>query len=410
LREERVLQLLQRLPKELRRRLMPLKHTAAEILRTVEPAAGPFLEGMSRFLQESRGVEVPVTAWPLDALPEHLRPRFEVVGQGSQPLAAGRDLKQLCRQVREHQTPAEKRAWEEAAARWERYDLGDWDFGDLPERVVVSEASGYPLYAFPGLQHDNAQVNLRLFRTPDEAMAATQNAVPRLAERTLQREMGWLQKDLRALDRHGVFYVTLGAAGELQDTAFENLRRHLFPEPEPGIRTASSFDEYVGRAREKLPGLTARLVDWVGAILEKRQQILVCPQPFPGLRAELDALVPPQFLLRIPFERLAQLPRYLKALQVRAERASVNRVKDVEKALRVKPYTDALSQFQRSAGKDREAAELLDRLRWLVEEFKVSCFAQELGTAEPVSPRKLDALLEETRTRFGQSGRPGASS
>jgi ATP-dependent helicase HrpA len=180
-------------------------------------------------------------------------------------------------------------------------------------------------------------------------------------------------------------------------TAFENICRRLFPEPDLPPRTASGFASYVDRARQALPGLVPRFMDSVGAILQKRQEALVCRRPLPTLRAEVDALVPPQFLRRIPFERLIHVPRYLQALLVRAERAAVNPLKDAEKVRRVLPYVVAARALCEKPPASITVRREVQQFLWLVEEYKVSCFAQELGTAVPVSTKKLDEMLASIR-------------
>ncbi|MBK9137877.1 MAG: ATP-dependent RNA helicase HrpA [Verrucomicrobia bacterium] len=398
LREERVAHLLRELPKPLRRALMPLAATAREVVANVAPEAPDYLAAASEFIRRRFGLEIPANAWAAAVLPEHLRPRYEVVGSEGQPLAAGRDLEAVREAVRQHTTPAEKRAWDEAVQRWERYELRDWDFGELPERVMVSEVGGLPLHAFPGLEVEDQAVNLRLFRDPAVAAAASRQGVPRLAAQVLHREVTRLQKDLRSLRLRAVAYAALGGADQLLDTAWKCLERYLFPVPEPPPRTAAAFVEYVTSARGRLPGAAARLVELAGVILELRHALTLHRKPFPGLAAELDALVPADFLERVPFDRLTHLPRYLRAMQVRADRAAVNPAKDAEKAQRVRPFVEALRQLAPAAMPSPPARPAWERLRWLVEEFKVSVFAQELGTAEPVSPKKLEEAVAAVRS------------
>lgn len=397
LREERVLHLLRELPKALRRPLMPLNATAGEIAANVSPAGGDFLKALSAFVKLRYGVEIALSAWPVGSLPSHLRPRFEIVAASGKALAAGRDLAALQEKVRHHRTDAEADAWQRAVQKWERYGLRDWDFGDLPEAIEVANFGGFPLRAYPGLQAEQGEVHLRLFRKPDDALVAIRLAVPRLAEHALHRELSGLQKDLRSLRAHGVLYATLGTGDELIETAWENLRRHLLPRPEVAPRTADGFAAYLAGAHAKLPGLVPQLGNRVGAVLQKRQEVLLCRKPFAGMKAELDALVPPRFLQTVPFERLVHLPRYLQALLVRAERAALNPAKDAEKLQRVQPYTQALRQAIPGASKTTAAYDAWHRLRWLVEEYKVAVFAPELGTVEKVSPKRLEEAVADLR-------------
>lgn len=399
LREERIAQLLQRLPKDLRRPLMPLNHAAKEIVSSVNPASRSFLEAMSVFVKQRYGVEIPPTLWPMKELPPHLRPRFEVVGRTQQSLAAGRDLQEIRERVRQIEPPDSKQMWQQAVQRWERYSVGSWDFGDLPDRILVSETGGLALFAFPALHCEKGDIHLRLFRKQEDALLAAREGVPRLAERVLHREMGWLQKDLRSLTRFAVLHVTLGPVEELIDGAYENLRRHLFAEVDAPARTATAFAAYVDGARQKIPALAVRLADLVGAILQKHQEVMICRRPFSSLRAELDALLPKQFLRHVPFDHLPHLPRYLQALLVRAERAALNPGKDVEKAKRVQPFIEAVRQLRSRPASSPSGRQAVDQFAWMVEEFKVSIFAQELGTAAPVSAKKLEEVLAELRKR-----------
>ena len=115
------------------------------------------------------------------------------------------------------------------------------------------------------------------------------------------------------------------------------------------------------------------------------------------LAAELASLVSSRFLERIAYERLTHLPRYLKALLMRLERAALNPAKNQERLRQLAPYQDALKKLQAQPPRSTEAQRQVEAFRWMVEEFKVSVFAQELGTAVPVSPKRLDQQLEIVR-------------
>ena len=156
------------------------------------------------------------------------------------------------------------------------------------------------------------------------------------------------------------------------------------------------FDATVVQAKTRLPGLTAKFSDALKGILSARQELLLIPKPYPGLAAELDGLIPKRFLLRVPYERLTHLPRYLKAMHIRAQRASLSPAKDQEKARRIQPYQVALAKIAAQTPPSLAASRRRDEFRWLIEEYKVSCFAQELGTAQPVSPPRLDQLWRDT--------------
>ncbi len=394
LREQRLLALLRGLPKSSRRPLMPLDATARQILEDVPVEGRDFLGRVARYLLERHGLDVAGIQWDLEGLPEHLRPRCEIGGLEGGKVLAGRDLKALVGGVRQEMAKAQGDVWGEVAGRWERGDLEQWDFGDVAAGIVVGEVGGLPVRAFAGLRVDSGRVDLRLFREEQEAVAATMAGVPRLAEKVMGREVAWVQKDLRELRRVQVLYATLGSNEELMESAWEHVRRHLFPAVRWAELRESRFRDYVEAARGRISGVVNELVKRVEAVLVQRQEARIFKRPLPGMEALVGRLVPARFLSVTPWERLAHVPRYLRALVLRAERAATNPLKDREKSARVEPYDRMISDLVRKGGGNREK---LVELWWLMEEYRVSVFAQELGTVERVSPKRLEELTAAVR-------------
>ena len=427
LREEMTSELLRALPKSIRRELMPFPPKVAEIVQEFQPAGTSFLQDFAAHLHRRYGVAVKAADWPANALPAHLRPRIEIVDHERKSIGVGRDLAQLQQRLKQTQPAPTAKSdsvdWTRLAQQWERFGITDWNFGDLPERITVTEGPGLPVYAWPGIEFAEGTVNVRLFRSRDLARAASLIGVQHLVELAIQKDLAWLEKDLRALNRYDALYAPLGDSAELRETSLEHLKRYLFPgEPLPALSRAH-FETVVAEARQRLPGLAPQFMDRLGPILQLRQQVqqrvgavttaavprsqtlsslsqLASPAAQRGSNPfadELASLVPPRFLERIAYDRLTHLPRYLKALLTRAERAKLNPVKDQERQRQLAPYLDALKKLQAQAARSPERQRQIEAFRWMVEEFKVSLFAQELGTAMPVSPKRLDQHLEIIR-------------
>ncbi len=428
LREEQIAELLRALPRTIRRELMPFPPKIAEIARDFRPTGPSFLHDLAKFIHQHYGLAISPASWPADALPAHLRLRIEIVGHDRKTLSAGRDLDALRQQLEKPKaTPiGETPAWTRAAAQWERAALTGWTFGDLPERITVSETNSLPVYAWPGLRVEDGHVCVRLFPGAEAARRVSLAGLQRLVELSLQRDLGWLQKDLRALVKFDLMLVGWMTGEELQTSAFESLKRHVLPGELLPALTQSHFNEAAEEARRKIPGVAQQLMDRLTTILPLRQEVARrCPPPakpaapqkltsfgqlgvaptasaapvrgYATIAADLVALMPKNFLETISFERLTHLPRYLKAMLTRFERASQNPLKDQERARQVAPYIEALRSLQPGANTSAETRAKVDEFRWMIEEFKVSLFAQELGTAFPVSPKRLDQSLQTLR-------------
>jgi ATP-dependent helicase HrpA len=426
LRAEQIESLLKALPKQHRVALMPIAPKVKELAEALNPEAG--LEGLRALIQQRYGLNIPAAVWDRDALPSHLRPRIAITGKDEEVLAVGRDLQSLKQGLEKHETSAEREAWTRCAQQWEQYDLSRWTFGDPPESITATEVAGAPLCAFPGLHLDGSSVHLKLFRKREEAAAATKEGFVRLVEIAQQKELAWVQKDLRAVEKFKDLLAGLVTTEELLGSAYSHLRRYLIPAPAPSLPLRlSQFEAAVGRVKTLIPGLVPQFLDRVGTILRARWEIVhhraypstaASGQPalltelkqlttqrspaagtktLPFLREELDWLVPRQFLDRIRFEQLSLWPRYLKALQIRADRALLNPFKDAEKAKQVRPYIEQLRQWPSRLDATPWADAELNAYRILLEEFKVSVFAQELGTAVPVSAKRLDAQWQKVQ-------------
>jgi ATP-dependent helicase HrpA len=424
LRAEQVGELLRSLPRALRRELQPIEPKIAEILQELKPTGESLHADLGRFILQRYGITIPPDAWRAEALPAHLRPRIEVLDQNQKPVASGRDLGQLRVQLKDVRPAAGGGSveWRRAAAQWERTAISGWSFGDLPNRITVSEGQGTPVYAWPGLALEDQLVGVRLFRSPDLARESSVGGVGRLIELALQKDFAWLQKDLRGLAQLNALYAPVGSADELQENAYEHLKRFALPAETLRELTRAAFETAVAETRERLRGLVGELADRLRVILQFRQQIAVklggtqfkvlaprrltdlsqlgrgsAPQNQHALAGELEELLPPNFLAQISFQRLDQLPRYLKALLLRIERAALNPPKEQERARQLAPYRDAAKRFKATPPRSIEGKRMAEDFRWLVEEFKVSLFAQELGTAVSVSAKRLDQQLEQLK-------------
>jgi ATP-dependent helicase HrpA len=401
LREELIETLLRALPKVIRRSLMPIEATAKKIAREFNPGRADFLEALAIHLRQIYQTPVSATDWPPQSVPAHLQPRVQVMAQGNKSVIASRDLDSIRASLQKQERRSD--AWERTVPRFEKYGVPGWTFGDLPESIVIEEINGVPVLGHPGLSLREGEVDVRLFRKAEEAAAATPSAVRKLAEMALGKDIAWLQKELRGFDGaakpapkaqglQDLAQLTTKAlnksapapARPLSEQAQEHLLAHaLRLEPLLPL-TEKRFQALCESVRRDLPALTQRVRDLLKQCDDWRQKIMAYPKRYPGMEHDLVRLLPLNVLEVTPHAQLQHLPRYLKAIYTRAERAANNPAKDSDKALVIRDFQGWENEVRPS---NHEA------FRWMFEEYRVSIFAQEFGTAQPVSLKRLEALL-----------------
>lgn len=403
LRLEQISVLLRALPKSVRKTLMPLDPKIREVAAEFQPGREDFHVALAAHLSRKYRTTITATDWPPQSLPAHLHPRVEIIDQSNKTVAFGRDLTAI--QAAVESKGIRSTAWDRAVQRWEKYALSGWTFGDLPEAVVVEDVGGAPLYAYPGLEIRETAVDVRIFRKKEASEAASAAGVRKLGELVLARDLSWLRKELGTLGRgaatgqkqavgfHDALHQLTAKASPagpvqlsgdvLQESAYLHLVHHALTLEPISPLTHARFEAMLAAARKDLPALTHRVRELTKQIMEQRQKVLASPKRYAGMEQDVQRLVPGDFLAVTPHSQLPHLLRYLKAVQIRAERAALTPAKDIERMKQLAPF---------NGWEKRVPAAKKDAFRWMLEEFRVSLFAQELGTAQPVSAQRLNAL------------------
>ncbi len=404
--EEKITALLKTLPKRYRRRLAPVSDAATVIAREMPRGTGDLLTAMGHFIHQRFGVDIPATAWSEADLPAHLRMRFALKGPEGETLAVDRDARVL-----QASTPVPPRETLVADLRrhWERNGITAWDSGDLPE-AVAADTKDEPDYAlFPALTRagEGARgVDLRLYATHEEALAKHRDGVAALLEIVLADDLRHLKRQLRLPPETARRVRFAGGHPALERQLYERvIRDHFYRD----LRTADAFAQHAAAARRQLipdgQALVAAAAPVVTAYDEVREVLFGLERQVGGRgvvaeflldrREDIHRLVPENFVSLYGRERLAHLPRYLQAIALRARRALQQFDRDRPKAEEIGRFEARLQRLLEALTPRTSAAkrEALEALFWLIEEYKVSIFAQELKTAVPVSAKRLEKKI-----------------
>ena len=420
---DKVAELIRGLPKSLRRNFVPAPDFARAFAQAEAPRDEPLFNVLANYLRRVTGVEVAARDFADVAVPAHLLMRFRVYddapGQSSGiTLAAGRDIEVIRVQWGSAANAAFSRR---ADAELTREDVAEFDFEDIPERVL-GEAG---LVAFPALVDLGDSVALRVFERADEARSAHVQGVRRLLRHALHERikqarrqlplsnqmilLRGAQRSLRVPRASGggqgvraasMKFLPIASVDELRTDIVEAALEQLFDTQNLDLRRRQAFRQ----AESEIGGrLFATAVEWlrlVEDVLAAYAEFTPWLDPpligyaranYDDLREQLAALVYPGFVQKVQKSRIAHFPRYLKAMRLRAERLRQDATRDQARMLTVRGYWRDYLKLKASGDANPVA---LDELRWLIEELRVSLFAQELKTAEPVSPKRLNKLVE----------------
>ena len=405
LRQELVTELIRSLPKAMRRSFIPAPDWAASVLERVGPADGPLLEVLARELDRAGSVEVPPDAFDLAKVPDHLRMTFRVEDRRdrgpARVVGEGKDLEALKRRL----APRMRAALAAAAPGLERDRVDGWDLGTLP-RVVEERRAGRVVKGYPALVEEDGRVALRLLETEAEQAAATWAGTRRLLLRSVPSPVRYV---LARQDNQAKLTLSRyrhGSASDLFADCLDAAADDLIAANGGPAWDEAGFRRLLDAVRGGLADATLDVVTWVARILAVAGQVegrlaeLINPALAPAtddVRAQLDALVYPGWVTATGRRRLPDVLRYLRAMAQRLDRLPGDLAGDAERMESVAYVTAAWRRLAELPPAARPPAEELAELRWLLEELRVSYFAQALGTARPVSEKRLLRAIDAAR-------------
>jgi len=437
---EKVQQLINTIPQRLRRHLVPVPEFAAVFCREVQPSNMPLLHALTRYIREKYQVEVPMDSFRLEQLPMHLLMSFRIVDEHGRQLGMSRNFAnlhiELAPRVVSAPIPANGSETVENGEAVSEQRYSTWSFGDFAETRLVKRA-GQNVTLYNALVDEGDAVVLRAFDTRDAAQAAHRGGLRCLFMLLLKEQVKYMEKNLPDAQKLGMLFMPIGTQQQLQQqilaTTFE---RCCLIEPLP-----TSEPEFNSRGKEAKSRLLlvaqeiARLV--MNILLENQAVQKAMPQlkarPRDGaaepkgagvaaphllpqtagfasnvskvhaqaaqdIRAQLECLLHKRFISDTPYERLQHMPRYIKAINLRIEKLRFNPVRDAQCMAQMQPLNQAMRKLlQAQQGKtDNQVEEFC----WLMQELRVSLFAQELKTPVIVSVKRLEKMLAGIRTQL----------
>ncbi|MEU6221320.1 ATP-dependent RNA helicase HrpA [Streptomyces sp. NPDC047022] len=408
LREELVTELIRSLPKPIRRHYVPAPNYARAFLEKATPQGEPLTAAMARELRRRVGVPFEADDFDWAKVPEHLKITFRIVDERRRKLDEDKDLEALKLQLK----PKARKALSQAAAATaerqggeslERTGLADWTIGTL-SRIFETRRSGQPVKAYPALVDDGDTVSVRLFDTEEEQAQAMWKGTRRLILRNIPvNPAKFASEKLTNAQKLGLSANPHGSIQALFDDCAMAAADKLIGDFGGPAWDEESHRKLYDKVRAEIVDTTVRTVGQVQQVLaawqacERRLKGVRSPVLLANLadvRAQLDALVKPGFVTEAGTRRLPDLMRYLVAADRRLQQMPTNVQRDTTRMDKVREMQDEYAWLLEQLPQGRPVASSVLDIRWMIEELRVSYFAHALGTAYPVSDKRIVKAID----------------
>ncbi|MEN8141806.1 MAG: ATP-dependent RNA helicase HrpA [Thermodesulfobacteriota bacterium] len=409
--EEKVVALLKGLPKAVRRRLVPIPRAAAQLTSELTPYEGNLFRQLEAAISRHFGLKVEPSMWVTSNLANHLQMRFELLGE--REVTGSRDPRTLYGEASPQETAGDDGLAH--LAHLERDGIKEWDFAGLEPRIALRGKGGQLQgFAFPGLINDGAGgVAIRLFGTEEERQERGREGLLGLYCLQFAKGCKGWQRDFALPRQSWALYEGLASHEEFNEQLFSFILRHIFNCHSGVIPGEEEFKGVLARARaEGVLVLGRGILARVEEVLAERRACLsylaeleaqgrgkkyfgVTGAECADFRAMVEEYLPAGFLAALRPVDLANIPRYLKGLQVRLERKVQDPARDARRQAQVQPFSEQLALAWGKAGLSPEVKEELGQYGQMIEEFKISLFAQELKTIYPISAKRLKRKWQE---------------
>ncbi|MFE0544179.1 ATP-dependent RNA helicase HrpA [Streptomyces sp. NPDC058891] len=408
LREDVVTELIRSLPKPIRRNYVPAPNYATAFLDRAVPLQEPLTVTMARELKRMVGVPFEADDFDWAKVPDHLKITFRIVDERRRKLAEDKDLETLKLRLK----PKARKALSQAAAATaereggeslERSGLTDWTIGALT-RVFETRRAGQPVKAYPALVDDGDTVSVRLFDTEEEQAEAMWKGTRRLIVRNIPVSPAkFASEQLTNAQKLGLSANPHGSVQALFDDCATAAADKLIGDFGGPAWDEESYRKLFDRVRAEIVDTTVRTVGQVQQVLaawqacERRLKAVRSPALLPNLtdvRTQLDALVKPGFVTEVGIRRLPDLMRYLVAADRRLQQMPTNVQRDTTRMAKVHEMRDEYAWLLEQLPQGRPVPSSVHDIRWMLEELRVSYFAHALGTAYPVSDKRIVKAID----------------
>lgn len=394
LRRELVIALIKSLPKAMRRNFVPAPNYAEAFLGRAEPLAKPLLESLQYELRRMTGVTVEPELWNVEQLEPHLKITFRVIDDNGRKLRESTDLDQLKFELKDQVQQSLSAVADDGI---EQSGIHIWNFDTLPH-FYQQKKRGYSVKAYPALVDEQQSVGIKLFETEFEQQRAMQQGLRRLLLLNVPSPIKYLHEKLPNKSKLGLYFTPFGRVLDLIDDCIACAVDKLIADFGGVVWEEAAFQKLRDHVREQLNEITVEIAKQVEQILTltfelnkrlKGKMDFTMAFALSDIKTQLANLVHQGFVQRNGYQRLPDLLRYLQAIDKRIDKLAQDVNRDRANMLRVEKVSEAYQQLLAKLPKSQPISDEILEIRYMIEELRVSLFAQQLGTAYPISDKRI---------------------
>ncbi|ELT7568597.1 ATP-dependent RNA helicase HrpA [Vibrio cholerae] len=399
LRHELVVSLIKSLPKTLRKNFVPAPNYADAFLARVTPFEMPLLDAMEKELRRMTGVTVLREDWKLDQLPAHLKITYRAVDHRNRKLNESCDLHELKESLKEK---VQETLSQVADDDIEQRDLHTWSFGELP-KVYQQKRGGFEVRAYPALVDKKDSVEIKLFETEQEQLSAMRAGQRRLILLNVPSPIKYLHANLPNKSKLGLYFNPYGKVLDLIDDCIACGVDKLIEERCGMVWEPQAFEALKEHVRAELGDTVVEIAKQVETILTTAYNInkrlkgkvdFTMAFALSDVKAQIEGLIFSGFATECGWKRLPDILRYMRAIERRMEKLPVDPNKDRLHMLKIESVANKYKELLNKIPKGMAIPDNVREIRWMLEELRVSYFAQQLGTPYPVSDKRIINAIE----------------
>lgn len=400
LRRELVIALIKSLPKPVRRNFVPAPNYAEAFLERAKPFEMSLLDSLERELRRMTGVTVSRDSWQLDMIPDHLKITYRVVDDKNKTLAEGPDLQALKQKLKGKVQETLSAVADDGI---EQSGLHIWSFGSLPD-VFEQKRGGYAVKAYPALVDEKSSVGIQLFETEQEQQQAMWQGTRRLLLLNIPSPVKYLHEKLPNKAKLGLYFNQFGNVLDLIDDCIACGVDKLIAEHGGPSWQEEGFNQLHERIRAELNETVVEIAKQVEQILTTAHSVnkrlkgrvdMTMALALSDIKVQLSGLIYAGFVCQSGWKRLPDILRYLQAIERRMEKLPVDPNRDRVQMLKVESVQKSYQQLVNKLPPHKPVAAEITDIRWMIEELRVSYFAQQLGTPYPISDKRVLQAIEQ---------------